>query len=174
MNRRSSIKSLVIATGGLISLPAWMTSCGLSDSSTHASTFSESQQQTLAAMVDAIIPPGNEGVGALKVGVDKYLQKLIDDCFDADAKANIKKQLAALEETSRKMHHKQFSDCDPSQRQALLLTMVNDPVKNVKDFYSTIRTETIRGFSTSQQVLQGYHGYQVAPGHYYGCVDLKA
>jgi hypothetical protein len=37
-----------------------------------------------------------------------------------------------------------------------------------------MKSETIRGFNTSQEVMQDYLHYQVAPGHYYGCIDIKA
>ena len=37
-----------------------------------------------------------------------------------------------------------------------------------------MKSETIRGFNTSQKVMQEYLGYKVAPGHYYGSVDVKA
>jgi hypothetical protein len=46
--------------------------------------------------------------------------------------------------------------------------------KAEKDFFDLIKSETIRGFNTSQKVMQEYLGYKVAPGHYYGSVDVKA
>src|SRR5579872_1614114 len=98
MNRRHAVQKLVIASGGLISLPFWMTACHMSDTDTHLSTFSSTEQAMLAAIVDTIIPagPAKAGtggvatIGALSVGVDKFLQKLIDDCYEKPAQDNVK------------------------------------------------------------------------------------
>ena len=42
-----------------------------------------------------------------------------------------------------------------------------------QDFFNLMKSETIRGFNTSQKVMQEYLGYKIAPGHYYGCIDVK-
>ena len=36
-----------------------------------------------------------------------------------------------------------------------------------------MKSETIRGFNTSQQVMEKYLHYKVAPGHYHGCVNVN-
>ncbi len=173
MNRRKVLKQLAIATGGLITLPQWMVSCGISDTNVHASSFSSGEQQLLASITDTIIPAGNT-IGALSVGVDKFLQKLIDDCYEKEVKDNVKLQLNKLEKSAKVEHGKSFADCMQNQRRELLLKLSSSANKAEKDFFTLIKTETIRGFNTSQKVMQEYLGYKVAPGHYYGCVDVKA
>ncbi|MEI9918378.1 MAG: gluconate 2-dehydrogenase subunit 3 family protein [Bacteroidota bacterium] len=145
MNRRESIKNLVLVTGSLVALPA----------------FSEAgtEQNILASVVDTIIPQGN-GIGALSVGVDTYLQKMIDNCFEPDVRENVKKQLAILSE-------KNFSQLNQQEREKLLL-------ESDKDFFNLMKSETIRGFTTSKEVMLQHLKYKIAPGHYYGCVDVKA
>ena len=73
MNRRKAIKHLAIASGGLITLPQWMQSCGISDTNVHQTSFSIAEQKTLAAVTDTIIPEGN-GIGALSMEVDKFYE----------------------------------------------------------------------------------------------------
>jgi hypothetical protein len=46
--------------------------------------------------------------------------------------------------------------------------------KDEKDFFDLMKSETIRGYSTSREVMTNYLDYKVAPGHYYGCVDITA
>jgi len=178
VNRRKVLKQLAIAAGGLITLPQWMVSCGISDTNVHPSSFSSGEQQLLASITDTIIPAGNPiaigSIGALSVGVDKFLQKLIDDCYEKEVKDNVKRQLNKLEKSTKAEHGKSFADCSQNQRQEVLLKLSSSANKAEKDFFTLIKTETIRGFNTSQKVMQEYLGYKVAPGHYYGCVDLKA
>jgi hypothetical protein len=177
VNRRKLLKQLAIATGGLITLPQWMISCGISDTNVHASSFSSGEQQLLASITDTIIPAGNPiaigSIGALSVGVDKFLQKLIDDCYEKEVKDNVKLQLSKLEKSTKAEYGKSFADCTQNRRQELLLKLSSSANKAEKDFFTLIKTETIRGFNTSQKVMQEYLGYKVAPGHYYGCVDVK-
>jgi len=178
MNRRHALKNIAIASGGLITLPLWMR-CGSGDTpATHLSSFSLTEQKILAGIVDTIIPAGNPiaigSIGALSVGVDKFLQKLIDDCHEKDVQDNVKTQLKALETSAKTIHEKSFTDCTQVQRQELLLKLSTSANKAEKDFFTLMKSETIRGFNTSQKVMQEYLNYKVAPGHYYGCADLKA
>ena len=177
MDRRKVLKHLAIATGGLITLPQWMVSCGVSDSNVHTTSFSSAEQKLLASVADTIIPAANPAatgsIGALSVGVDKYLQKLIDDCYEKDVQDNIKLQLNNLEKSAKTKFKKSFAGCSQLQRQELFLALSSSNVKAEKDFFTLIKSETIRGFNTSQKVMQDYLNYKVAPGHYYGCVDVK-
>ena len=172
MDRRKAIQSTAITVIGLITLPEWMISCGISDTTTHQSSFTSKEQSLLASIADTIIPAGN-AIGALSVGVDKYLQKLIDDCCEKPVQDNIKKQLTALNDSSEKEHGKSFSKCTQAEREKLLIKFSVSQVKEEKEFFDYIKSETIRGFTTSQKVMQDYLGYKVAPGHYYGCVTVN-
>jgi Gluconate 2-dehydrogenase subunit 3 len=173
MNRRSAFKNLAVGFGGLIMLPLWMESCGVSDSKMHPTSFSMEEQEILAGLVDSIIPAGNS-VGALSVGVDKFLQKLIDDCYEKPVQDNVKRQLHALQVSSRETYGKSFSVCNQQQKENLFMKFSASHDKDQKDFFELIKTETIRGFNTSQKVMEVYLGYKIAPGHYFGCVSVKA
>jgi len=173
MDRRRAIKNLAIVSGGLITLPQWMVSCGISDTTIHQSSFSIIEQEILASITDTIIPEGNS-IGALSVGVDKFLQKLIDDCYEKDVQDNVKTQLKNLEGSSKAINKRSFADCTQVQREQLLLKLSASTNKAEKDFFDLIKSEAIRGFNTSQKVMQEYLGYKVAPGHYYGSVEVKA
>jgi len=164
MNRRHAVKNLAIASGGWISLPFWMVACG---------TREKSLPDTLAAIVDAIIPAGTASPGALSLGVDKFLHKLIDDCYDAPAQAEVKEQLAALDASAKTKYGSSFATCPLPQRQQLVTAGLSSPNKKEKAFFESMKSETIRGFNTSQPVMEGYLNYKVAPGHYYGCVSVK-
>jgi gluconate 2-dehydrogenase subunit 3-like protein len=172
MNRRKAIRNLAIVSGGIITLPQWMVSCGLSDTTVHQSSFSLAEQRILANIADTIIPAGNS-IGALSVGVDKFLQKLIDDCYEKEVKENVKTQLKELEVSAKTIHRKSFNNCTQSQREVIILKLSTSENKAEKDFFDMMKSETIRGFNTSQKVMTEYLGYKIAPGHYYGCVAAK-
>ncbi len=173
VNRRSAVKNIIIASGTLITLPFWMTACSNDDATTHLSTFSIDDQKLLSSITDTIIPPGNS-IGALSMEVDKFLQKLIDNCQEKDVQQNVKTQLKALEGSAIALHKKSFTTCAQAQREELLLKFSVSEKKEEKDFFTLLKTETIRGFNTSKKVMVDFQKYEVAPGHYYGCVNVKA
>ena len=140
---------------------------------TFRSAFSLSEAETLSAVADTIIPEG-DGIGALSVGVDKFLQKLLADCYETGVQDNVRKQLAFLEEKSVATYQKPFNQCDQLLREQMLLTLSASEDQTQQDFFKLIKSETIRGFRTSREVMVNYLQYKQVPGHYYGCVDVKA
>jgi hypothetical protein len=172
MNRRDTLKTIMATSAGLIALPLWAREWKAGDL-IHSSSFSSTEQEILASVADAIIPP-DDSIGALSVGVEKFLQKLIDDCYEKDVQENVKKQLLGLETSAQEQYGKSFVSCNLARRQELLLKRSGSPDKAEKDFFDLMKSETIRGFSTSREVMVNYYKYNPAPGHYYGCVDVKA
>jgi hypothetical protein len=173
MNRRESLKKLMVASGSLITLPAWTTDWHLSDLAAYHSSFSAADQDILSSVTDTIIPAG-DSIGALSVGVDKFLQKLFDHCYDQETQNNIKTQLSGLQAYAQRSYGKPFNVCDQSQREKLLNKLAVSENQAEKDFFDLIKSQTIRGFSTSREVMVNYLQYKPVPGHYYGCVDVKA
>lgn len=173
MNRRNTIKHLFAASGALITLPSWARGWTAASFKTYPSSFSKAEQELLSAVVDTIIPAGN-AIGAKSVGVDLFLQKLFDRCYEKDVQDNVKNQLKALEARAQAGHQASYAACPALVREQLLLQFGASEVKEEKDFFTLIKAETIRGFNTSEQVMVNYLKYKVAPGHYYGCVDVNA
>lgn len=172
MNRRETIKTLMAASGTLAMLPAWAQSWSTADVAEYGSTFSAETEETLAAVADTIIPAGNS-VGALKVGVDKFLSKLIQDCYENDVQENVKLQLAGLEASAQALHDRAFGACEQSQREEMLTKLASSGDSAKEDFFRLIKAETIRGFNTSREVMVNYLHFRQVPGHYYGCVDVN-
>jgi hypothetical protein len=173
MNRRETIKALMAASGTMIALPSWADEWTRADVISHKTSFSTANQETLAAVVDTIIPYGNN-IGALSVGVDKYLQKLIDDCFEKEVQDNISTQLRLLEASVQSLHKRSLKECDRVERQEILLRLSSSGDVAQQDFFKLIKSETIRGFNTSREVMVNYLHFRQVPGHYYGCVDVNA
>jgi hypothetical protein len=108
------------------------------------------------------------------VGVDKFLQKLFADCYEKEVQDNIKMQLEALETSSQNLYGKSFKECDQPGREGMLLQFAGSDDKAKDDFFKLVKSETIRGFNTSREVMVNYHRFRQVPGHYYGCVDVNA
>lgn len=172
MNRRDMIRSLMAASGGLVALPSWAIEWDISSVSQQISSFSPDEQHMISAIADTIIPEG-DGIGALSTGVDKFLVKLFDNCYEEPVRENIKSKIRELSEHSANGYSKEFHACTREEREKMLMTMANSTDKSSKEFFELIKSETIRGFTTSKPVMVNYYKYKVVPGHYYGCVDIN-
>jgi hypothetical protein len=173
MNRRETIKKLMVASGSLVALPAWANQWGAEQVNLHSSSFPTGLQETLASVADTLIPAGNS-TGALSVGVDKFLQKLIDNCYEKEVQDNVKTQLVALEATAQSTYGRAFTTCNQGQREEMLLRFSISASEAEESFFKLIKSETIRGFNTSREVMVNHHHYKQVPGHFYGCVDVNA
>jgi Gluconate 2-dehydrogenase subunit 3 len=174
MDRRKAVRQFLVISGSSFTLPIFLQGCR-SGAATPYSAM-------LSAVVDTIIPAERGvgcasmdcgGVGALPLGVDKFLEKLIADCYEPAVRENAAKQLSALDAAARADFGAAFPACSALQRQDLLQRLAASSDRDEKDFFVLIKTETIRGFSSSQKVMEDYQQYKVAPGHYYGCVAIK-
>lgn len=173
MNRRTSIKNLLVATGGLIALPAWAENWSASGLAHLPSSLSPTNLEILAYVADTIIPVGNS-IGALSVGVDKFLDKLIANCYEKEIQDNVARQLEGLDLKAKKVNGVSFKECSQMQREALLIGLSTSENKEEKDFFDLMKSQTIRGFNTSREVMLQYLNYKIVPGHFYGCVDVNA
>lgn len=166
------MKTLGFATLGLVALPScareWASQEIPSDSA-----FSSKEQRLISSVADTIIPE-KDSFGAIPQGVDKFLIRLFDECYEEDVRNNIKLQLSVLDKKAMNTAGNSFPDCSQTQREELLLTFKNSEDEQEKRFFELIKAETIRGFSTSRIVMQDYHGYQVMPGFYNGNADAEA
>lgn len=173
MNRREIIKTAMAASGALISLPSWAEGWSSAEVSRHISTRGLESQHILSAVADTIIPAG-DSVGALAVEVDKFLERLFDDCYEEDVRENIKAQLAALDASAIDLHGRTFKECDQHQREALLNRLALSEIEAESEFFKLVKSETIRGFITSREVMVNHLKYKQVPGHYFGCIDVTA
>lgn len=171
MNRRDSIKYLAASYGALTTLPAWAD--GWSDLATSTSHFNSVEQELIAHVADTIIPPGT-AIGARSIGVDKFLLKLFDECYEPAIQQGIQKQLERVNSKAKADFGRDFGTCSQPDREQVLLSFANSSMKEDQDFFQLMKSETIRGFNTSKEVMLQYLKYKIAPDHYYGCVEAKA
>jgi hypothetical protein len=173
MKRRDAIKTLMVASGGLFTFPAWAMNWSSEDIPEYENTFSELELALISSISGTIIP-SNGKFGALSVEVDKFLAGLISECYDEEFQADIKKHLKSLNKSADKKLNKSFANGSQAEREKLLLAMHSSGNENKEAFFEFMKSQTIRGFETSKQVLVEYHDYVMMPGFYDGDVDVEA
>ena len=172
MKRRDAIKTLMLASGGALALPSWAMNWSSKDVPDFDGIFSEVELKLISSIADTIIPTNGE-IGALSVEVDKFLAGLISECYDQDFQNDIKKHLKALEQSSQGKYNRSFAECSQDEREPMLLKLEAGN-ENEEAFFDFMKSQTIRGFETSKEVMVEYHDYVMMPGFYDGDVDVEA
>ena len=168
MKRRAAMKSLGVALGGLVALPAWANSW-TPDSVGNSTLLALNDEILLAEIVETFIPETNTP-GAKSLKIQQFVQRMIQDCYDDTAKNTFTQGLLKTDELALKANNKPFVQCNAKQRSDLLLQMGNDTA--TKPFIGLVKNLTIRGYTNSEYYLVNIAKYNIAPGFYKGCVPV--
>lgn len=172
MQRRSALKNVAVALGGLVSLPAWA-SGWTTESLGLVATLPLDQESLLAEVAETFIP-ATDTPGAKATNVQKYAMRIIRDCYGPAAQQTLEQGLALTDATAQQLYSKPFADGDATQRMAVLTSLAasTDPVG--KAFVDMVKQLTIRGYTSSEYYLVNVKHYVMAPGFYHGCVPIQA
>lgn len=173
MKRRDVLKTLMVTSGSMLALPSWVLGWKANNMARLNTTFTDYEILILTSMVDMIIPSNGE-IGGLSVGVDQYLIGLISQCYEKEFRGNIRANLHQLDSNAKETYGKPFSECDKESQTELFLAMDTKESEEDKSFFEFMKSETIRGFRTSEEVMMNYHGFVLMPGFYNGNVDVEA
>ncbi|SFP15609.1 Gluconate 2-dehydrogenase subunit 3 [Pseudarcicella hirudinis] len=172
MQRRSAIKNLTLAVGGLVSLPAWA-SRWTPDSIGKVSTsvVSEDNQMILAEIVETIIPETSTP-GAKSLKVNQFIMRMVNDCYGEPVQSNFKKGLTLIDDLAKQSYGKAFTSCDALQKADVFNKMRKSDDTSAKQFTNMVKNLTIQGYMNSEYVLVNLLNYNMAPGFYHGCVPI--
>lgn len=162
------MKSLGVALGGLVALPAWANSW--TPESVGPTHFSAIADETLLAEIVETFIPETSTPGAKSLKVQQFVQRMIQDCYDEKAKATFQQGLTQTNTLAQQSYSKPFVQCDSQQRIELLKKMSDET--SSKPFIGLVKNLTIRGYTNSEHYLVNIAKYNIAPGFYHGCVPV--
>ncbi|GAB3342736.1 lactose 3-dehydrogenase subunit gamma LacC [Larkinella ripae] len=173
VERRKALKSLAVAVGGLVSLPGWANRWNATQLPAGPAFLAPKADALLAEVVETIIP-ATDTPGAKALGVHTFIQKIVTDCLEPAAQNSLSKGLSAVDTLAQKSYSQPFASLDASQRTDLLKTMSQSSEADQKGFVSLVKGLTIRGYMSSEYVMNNITRYQMIPGFYHGCVPVVA
>jgi hypothetical protein len=97
---------------------------------------------------------------------------MINDCYEKNSHDDFKKVLDTVETISKGAYNQSFINLSVPQKEELLKKMEVSKDAKQKEFYALVKNLTIQGYTTSEYVMVNYLKYEMAPGHYYGCVNV--
>lgn len=173
MERRKAVKSLALAIGGLVSLPGWANGWNQASVQTGPLFLAPTADALLAEVVEVIIP-ATDTPGAKALGVHSFIQKIVTDCLEPSAQESLTKGLTSVDALAQKTYSKSFTALDAGQKTELLKTVSQSADSDQKGFFSMVKGMTIRGYMSSEYVMNNITHYEFVPGRYHGCVPVVA
>ncbi len=171
MNRRSALKNMILASGGILTIPSWLQSWSIDSLGIFNTSFTDYEISIISAIADTIIP-NNGNIGALSVGVDNFLVALISECYPDNFIGEIRLHIESLDSLAHQSYNLKFPECSKPQRELILSKLLSSQNEDDRNFIEFMKQQTIRGFETSEEVLVNYHGYLLMPGFYDGNVEV--
>ncbi len=172
MKRRSAIRNLSAAFGGLMTLPAWAN--GWTEENVRGTTgLTEAEEDLLAEIVETIIPE-TDTPGAKSLKVDRFAARMIRDCYGEDSQQLLMKGLKMTDDLSRQTFQKSYAALSSKEKEDIFTRLGNADDTEAKRFAMMIRRLAIQGYTQSEYFMTHKMNYVMAPGFYHGCVPVKS
>ena len=170
VSRREAIRRAALLAGVALS-PEWLGMVGRAQSAAANTYLAAAQGATLAAAVDRIIPR-TDTPGAADVGVAAFIDRLYGDFMTPAEQQLLTQGLQEIETAAKTTHGSGFSTLSATQQDAVLRTIATAQQDRDPGSFALIRSATILGYFTSEQVGRNVLHYDPVPGAYNGCVPI--
>jgi gluconate 2-dehydrogenase gamma chain len=126
----------------------------------------------LAGAVADRILPRTDTPGAADVGVPAFIDLLYGEFMSPAERQMLTDGLNAVDAAARAAHGSGFTTLTADRQDALLRTIARAEEGTSQGFFRLIRSATILGYFTSEQVGRNVLHYDPVPGRYDGCVPI--
>lgn len=167
LSRRETIQRLTLILGGALS-PELTSALQGQVSNTGDSIEVTPQQESLLAEVADIIIPTTDTPGAKAAGVEKFIIRVMRDCFVQKQQKSFYSGLAKLDAASRASDGKGFVELDADAKHAAVKQCSTDNTT----FFKLLRELTVAGYFTSEIGATKALEYLPIPGAFAGDVPM--
>jgi len=155
------------------------------------STLDSGHKATVTAMAELIIPR-TKTPGATDVGVPDFIDLMVTEWYTDEDRALFLSGLAEVDSRSEKLFGNKFVACTGPQQADILTALGEQMIAEAnslpddasrdlgkapepkKNFYHMFRHLTLTGYYTSEAGATKELGYEIIPGEYNGCADLRS
>ena len=180
INRREALRRLSLLVGGTLSastVTAVLNGCaGGKGDAYQFQTLAPDQQQLVASIADAIIPP-TDTPGAAEAGVDVFIDQLLTSWMEPAEKGRFMEGLVAFGSSFRESRGIDFVEAETEQQLAFMSPLDIDAYearavgRSPLPFFGKVKELTIVGYYTSEIGATQELRYQIVFDKYDGDVD---
>jgi hypothetical protein len=168
MNRREAIHRATLLLGGVLAAPLMAGAMGEVTNFGKSVKVSAEQEALLAEVADIIIPTTGTP-GAKAAGVEKFIVRVMRDCYEKPEQEKFYAGLAKLDADSQAKFGKGFTALDLAQKNE----MVKQSTIDNKAFFVAMKGLTVTGYFTSEIGATQALEYLPIPGAFNACMPMK-
>ncbi len=178
MNRREAVRRVALMMGGTFFVPDFADALNHLIPNNVDFTWTKTQEVLIAEIADTIIPTTNTP-GAKAAGVDKFILKMMADCYEKEVAAKFMADILKTEADAQATFKKSFAECNTAERTQLLKGVEAEfsdaRKKKLKDlnYWGIMKELTMLGYFTSEIGCTQALRYEQIPGRYDGNMPYK-
>jgi hypothetical protein len=171
IGRREAIRRAALLAGVAFS-PAWLTAIDqAARPAAQGSRLTPAQAAIAGAVVDRIIPR-TDTPGAADVGVPAFIDLLYGEYMTAAERQMLTAGLNDVDTAAKSAHGGTFTTLTADRQDTVLRGIARAEEGKDQGFFRLIRSATILGYFTSEQVGRNVLHYDPVPGRYEGCIPI--
>jgi gluconate 2-dehydrogenase gamma chain len=170
MSRREAIRRAALLAGVALS-PEWLTLVEQPRPAAQTSYLTPAQRAIMSAIADRIIPR-TDTPGAADVGVPAFIDLLYGEFMSPAERQLLTDGLGRVEAAATSTHGVSFPTLGAERQDALLRGIAKADEGRDGSFFGLVRSATVLGYFTSEQVGRNVLNYDPVPGRYDGCIPI--
>jgi hypothetical protein len=168
MNRREAVQRISLLMGGALSAPAMAGILGQKTNLGESVQVTAQQEALLAEVADVIIPTTSTP-GAKAAGAEKFVVRVMRDCYPMDDQKKFYNGLAKLDSDSKSAYGKGFASLSNDQK----IDMVKKLTTSDQTFFRRLKELVVTGYFTSEIGATQALEYVEVPGRLEACIPYK-
>jgi hypothetical protein len=171
INRREAIRRAALLAGVAVA-PDWLGMVGHAQTAAAKTYLAPALGATLAAAADRILPR-TDTPGAADVGVPAFIDRLYGEFMSPAERELLTKGLQEIDAAAKTSNGTGFSTLTAQQQDAVLGAVATAQQGKEPSSFGLLRSATILGYFTSEEVGKNVLHYDPVPGAYNGCVPIS-
>jgi hypothetical protein len=171
ISRREAIRRAALLAGVVLS-SEWLSVVDRAASAAQGLSLTPAQGTMVGAIADRIIPR-TDTPGAADVGVPAFIDLLYGQFMTEAERKMLTDGLAEVEAAARSAHGASFSTLTADRQDAVLRGIARAEEGRDRGFFRLIRSATVLGYFTSEEVGKNVLHYDPVPGRYDPCIPIE-
>ena len=172
ISRREAIRRAALLAGGVAVAPAWLGMVGRAQTAAAKTYLAPALAATLSAAADRILPR-TDTPGAADVGVPAFIDRLYGEFMTPSEQQLLTQGLQEIDAAAKASSGAGFSTLTAQQQDAVLRTIAKAQQGKEPSSFELLRSATVLGYFTSEEVGRNVLHYDPVPGAYNGCVPIE-
>jgi gluconate 2-dehydrogenase gamma chain len=170
IGRREAIRRAALLAGVALS-PEWLSIVGRAQTPATRTYLTAAQGPLVSASAERILPR-TDTPGAIDAGVPAFIDRFYGEFMTPAERQLLVSALDEIEKAASTAHGASFAALTAAQQDAVLRSVATAQQGRDPSSFGLLRSVTVLGYFTSEQVGKNVLHYDPVPGAYDGCLPI--